>query len=67
MDISKLKGVMAEKGFSGAKLAEATGMNVETMRRKLRTGKFGLDEAEKIADALRIDNPGVIFFNKKDT
>ena len=67
MDVRKLKGVMAEKGFSGTKLAEATGMNVETMRRKLRTGKFGLDEAEKIAAVLHIDNPGTIFFASKDT
>lgn len=67
MDVRKLKGVMAEKGFSGTKLAEATGMNVETMRRKLRTGKFGLDEAQKIATVLNIDNPGTIFFASKDT
>ena len=67
MNISKLKGIMAEHGYSGTKLAIEADMNIETMRRKLRTGKFGIDEAAKIARILSIDNPGEIFFDKTDT
>ena len=67
MNIRKLKGVMAERGYSGTKLAAAAGMNVETMRRKLRSGKFGIDEAEKISEILKIENPLEIFFAERDT
>ncbi len=58
---------MAEKGYSAAKLAAETGMNRETLRRKLRSGKFGIDEAQKIADVLEIKNPTPIFFTNDVT
>lgn len=67
MKVNKLKGIMAERGYSGEKLAKAIGMNTETFRRKLRTGKFGVEEAEKISSALCISNPSDIFFGQEVT
>lgn len=67
MNIRKLRGIMAERGYSGTRLAIEADMNIETMRRKLRSGKFGIEEAAKIAEILHIDNPGDIFFDKKVT
>lgn len=67
MKLKRLKGIMAEKGYSGTKLAEETGIKVETMRRKLRSGKFGIDEAAKISEVLGINEPEHIFFAPEDT
>lgn len=62
MKVEKLRGVMAERGYSAEKLAKEAEMNVDTLRRKLRSGKFGVNEAKTIASILKIENPLDIFF-----
>ena len=62
MSMAKLRGVMAEQGYSAAKLAEEADMNVDTLRSKIRTGRFYLDEAKKISKILGIRNIDAIFF-----
>lgn len=65
VDVNKLKGKMVEKGYSKKEMAEILGIHKDTFGRKLRMGKFGTDEAEKMISILHIDNPAEIFFAKK--
>lgn len=67
VDVNKLKGKMVEKGYSNKKMADMLGIHKDTFGRKLRMGKFGTDEAEKMIRILNIDNPTEIFFAKKVT
>lgn len=61
MNISKLKGVMAEKGDRQIDLAKYLGVAINTMRNKL-SGKteFKVDELQKIAH--RYNKPLEYFF-----
>lgn len=55
MNIPKLKGIMAEQGFTQKNLAKAIGVSEATMSAKL-TGatSFNTNEALKICDVLHI-------------
>lgn len=57
MNILKLKGKMAEAGYTQRKLAAAIGMSKDTLNSRF-TGKteFSTDEAFKICDELRIED-----------
>lgn len=58
MNIAKLRGKMAEKGISQRKLAEITGIKVNTLNSRLTSRKrFTVDEIIKICDALCITDP----------
>jgi DNA-binding XRE family transcriptional regulator len=57
-----LKGKMAEAGMNQKQLAQAIGMAEKTLSIKINTGKFGLDEADKIISVLHIQEPSPIFF-----
>lgn len=61
----KLRGIIAECGFSQRKVAKLIGMTEKTFYTKMKTGVFGTDEAEKMINILGIENPGEIFFAKK--
>jgi len=61
----KLRGIIAEKGMSQRKLAEALGMSEKTFYLKMQRGVFGTDEAEAMVTLLDIPNPAEIFFAKQ--
>lgn len=60
--IDKLNGVIAERGYSKAKLAKEIGMAPKTFYDKMKKGVFGSDEMEAMIKILQIENPGSIFF-----
>lgn len=62
LDVKKLKGKIAEKGLTQAAVAKEIGMSETTFSRKMKSGKFGLDDAEKMISVLSINNPSDIFF-----
>lgn len=65
MNVSKLKGKMAEKGVSVTNLCKNIVMTRSTMYRKLNSGKFTVSEANKIKEALRLTSTEAksIFFD----
>ena len=58
----KIRGRIAEMELSHKQVAEMIGMSAKTFSVKLKSGKFGLDEAEKMIKVLKIDNPNDYFF-----
>jgi DNA-binding XRE family transcriptional regulator len=62
-----LKGKIAEAGMNQKDLAKAIGMTPKTLSIKMKNGKFGLDEADKIISVLHIQEPSPIFFAEKVT
>lgn len=67
INVSKLKGIMAERGVSGRGMAKILGMHEQTFYRKITLGKFDSDEMQTMVDVLGITNPGDIFFTVKCT
>ena len=57
MNVAKLRGIISERGMSQREVAKAIGISEKTFYTKMKNGKFGTDEAEKMIDLLRIDNP----------
>ena len=64
MNSNKLRGVIAERGFSQREVANAIGINEKTFYLKMKKGVFGTDEAEKMIKLLSIENPAEIFFTQ---
>ena len=64
VDTAKLRGIIAERGFSQRQVAKELGMAEKTFYTKMKTGVFGTDEAEKLIDMLAIANPAEIFLAK---
>ena len=62
MNTNKLKGIMAEKGFSGREMARELKISEKTFYSKMKRGVFGTDEAAKMVDILDIKDPAGIFF-----
>lgn len=58
----KLRGVIAEKGYSQADIARKIGITPKTFYEKMKIGVFGSDEIQIMIDELHIDNPIEIFF-----
>jgi DNA-binding XRE family transcriptional regulator len=56
---------MAKNGVSQVKLAKILNVAPKTLYNKMKSGKFGVDEALVISDALNIENPAAIFFAKQ--
>lgn len=63
----ELKGIIAKKGLSQAKIAEKIGIAPKTFYEKMKLGVFGSDEIQIMIDVLDIDNPMEIFFAKSVT
>lgn len=55
---------MAEKNVAGVDMAKALNIAPKTFYAKMKSGKFGTDEAEIMIDVLEIPNPTEIFFAK---
>lgn len=60
--IDKLNGIIAERGYSKARLAKAIGITPKTFYEKTKKGVFGSDEIEAMIEVLHIEDPGSIFF-----
>lgn len=65
VDTNKLRGLMAERKLTGAKVAEALGISDKTFYTKMKTGAFGVDEANTLVELLGITDPVKIFFAKE--
>ena len=63
----KLRGIISERGYSQAKVAERIGITPKTFYEKMAKGVFGSDEIEIMIQMLHIDNPTEIFFCSKVT
>lgn len=60
--VSRLQGIIAERGMSQRSVARALGMNEATFYRKMRRGVFDSDEICSMIALLQIENPADIFF-----
>jgi len=60
-----IRAKIVEKGMNQAQVAKELGMTAKTFSIKMNTGKFGLDEAQKMAKILEIDKPEKYFFAEK--
>lgn len=67
MNTGKLRGIMAEKGYSGRDMAQILGISEKTFYSKMKRGVFGTDEAAKMVSVLDIEDPAAIFFGKQVT
>ena len=61
----KLRGLIAERGYSQRRVAKYLGMSENTFYSKMKKGVFGTDEVEGLVELLDIQNPTDIFFVKK--
>ena len=61
----KLRGLIAEKGYSQTDMANAIGITPKTFYEKMQKGIFGSDEMQILIDKLDIKDPAAIFFFKK--
>ena len=62
IDTNALRGRIAEKGLSQAKVAKYIGITPKTFYEKMSKGIFGSDEIETMIVLLEIDDPAKIFF-----
>ena len=62
INIPKLRGVIAENGYSQRALAEELGMTPKTFYNKMERGVFDTDEVMQLITLLHIDHPMDIFF-----
>lgn len=65
MNVPKLKGVIAERGYSMREVADGIEMQEKTFYRKMKKGVFGTDEAEALVKFLNIKNPADIFLTSE--
>ena len=61
----KLRGIIAERGYSQADVATMIGVTPKTFYEKMKIGVFGSDEIQKMIDRLNIERPMEIFFAKE--
>ena len=61
----ELKGIIAKKGLSQAKIAGIIGITPKTFYEKMKLGVFGSDEIQIMIDVLNIDNPTEIFLQNR--
>jgi DNA-binding XRE family transcriptional regulator len=61
---NELRGVIAMRGLTQAKVAEAIGISSKTFYDKMKKGVFNSSEIEAMIELLHIDDPARIFFAK---
>lgn len=59
---NEFKAALARKGYTQTRLAKEIGMSTKTLYLKMKTGKFGCNEVERIMQVLDLKNPVPIFF-----
>lgn len=62
VNVRLLRSYMVKAGYNQKELARLLGMSEQTFTRRLKKRVFGTDEAAKIVELLRIDNPQAVFF-----
>ncbi len=67
IDTNKLRGKIAENGFSQREIAEIIGVTPKTFYDKMKRGIFDSDEMYKMVELLNIEEPAEIFFAKEVT
>lgn len=60
-----LKAEIARNGYTQGQVAEMLGMSANTFSLKLKKGKFGCDEADRMIDILDIKQPAFVFFGRE--
>lgn len=61
MQVRLLKAEFAKAGVTQKQVAKAIGISEATMIRKMQKGVFGTDEAERITEFCKIEDPKTIF------
>lgn len=64
MNVPALKAEIARNELTYAQVANRIGMSETTFWRRLKTGDFGIDEANKLISVLNITRPELIFFDQ---
>lgn len=64
---NELKGIIATRGLSQAKVAKSIGITPRTFYDKMKSGIFKSDEVQGMIELLHIEDPVRIFFAKKVT
>ena len=65
INVSKLKGLMAEKGKTGIDMARVIGKTPKTFYSKMKAGVFGSDEIDAMVKDLEIQDPMSVFLPKE--
>lgn len=63
MNTAKLRGIIAERGFSQREVAKQIGISEKTFYSKMKNGVFGTDEADRMIELLKIEDPASIFLS----
>ena len=63
INANKIRARIVELGMTQEQVAEKIGMSKKTVSLKMKSGKFGLDEADKMIDVLKIEKPETYFFS----
>ncbi|MDR3258283.1 MAG: hypothetical protein LBT51_01550 [Fusobacteriaceae bacterium] len=58
----KLKGKIAEKGYTQVEISKRLGISTKTFRKRMKTGIFQSDELDILAEILGITDVCEIFF-----
>lgn len=64
IQVDELRGIIAKRNLSQAKVAIAIGITPKTFYQKMNRGVFGSDEIDAMIKILGIENPMPIFFAK---
>lgn len=62
LNANLLRAKIVENGMTQEEVAKAIGITPKTFSLKINSGKFGLDEADKLIELLKIEKPERIFF-----
>lgn len=65
INTNKLKGIIAERGYSQSEVAKMIGITPKTFYEKMKAGVFISDEIDVMIDQLEIEDPINIFFAKE--
>ncbi len=66
IEVNELRGIIAKRGYSQAKIAREIGISPKTFYEKIARGVFGSDEIEVMIRLLEIKDPAKIFFAKSN-
>ena len=62
-----IRAKIVENGKTQAQVAKEIGMSPKTFSIKMNSGKFGLDEADKMISLINIEKPELYFFANEET
>lgn len=60
-----IRAKIVENGMTQEQVAKEMGISAKTFSIKMNTGKFGLHEADKMIQILKIEEPAKYFFTQK--